>query len=573
VGVISHPEMSGRELIQLQSPLVEPRSLAPDKGSVVLIGFQEQGNLGLGYLSSVLRVNGYRPVIQDFENDPAEILLAVERARPHLVGFSMIFQYYIHRFRQLARYLRDHSIEAHFSMGGHFPSLSYEETLRLVPELDSVVRFEGELTLIDLVDRIRANENWRATIGIAYRDGDRMVANELRPLIPDLDSLPYPDRTYEPERILGRAAMPLLASRGCSRTCSFCSIHTFYRSTRGRVVRTRRPANIVREMEELHEDRGVSIFLFQDDDFPIFGPVWHRWVYDFLDEIRRSPLHGRVIWKINCRADSVEPELFAAMRDAGLYLTYMGLESGSEEGLETLNKDITVEQNVRAVAILKQIGLTFDFGFMLLDPSSTFESVLANVRFLRQIVGDGTAPAVFCKMLPYDGTPIKKALQAAGRLIGDVCNPDYKFLDPRLTDFYSELSTMVSGAGWIHGHGALSQELKWAWTEVAVLGRLFPTLEGMADYTSRLRAITMSSNAALFELVEKLARAYQETSSSGAVTPRNLGRSVGVSPSDIASQRLKFHDVLLEARNEFVFSNQQALVESLQVGSRTSEIA
>ena len=201
-------------------------------------------------------------------------------------------------------------------------------------------------------------------------------------------------------------------------------------------MRTRKPAEVVREMRMLHEERGITIFLFQDDDFPLFGPVWRRWANEFVDELHRNRLPGKVIWKMNCRADAVERELFLRMRDAGLYLVYMGLESGSEQGLETLHKQITVEQNVRAVEVLKSIGLMWEYGFMLLDPSSTFESVRENLAFLRTIVGDGCLPVTFCRMLPYDGTPIKDELVRTGRLRGDVCNPDYDFLDPRLAEFY-----------------------------------------------------------------------------------------------------------------------------------------
>src|SRR6185312_4856134 len=104
--------------------------------------------------------------------------------------------------------------------------------------------------------------------------------------------------------------MPIVASRGCARTCSFCSIHTFYRAAPGKIVRTRRPAAVVQEMQSLYEERGTRIFLFQDDDFPLFGPVWRRWAFEFVEELHRHGLPGEVIWKINCRADVVERELF-----------------------------------------------------------------------------------------------------------------------------------------------------------------------------------------------------------------------------------------------------------------------
>lgn len=519
---------------------------------VVLIGFQRQGNLGLGYLASTLRSRGYSVQIFDVEADEGEIVAGIKAADPVLVGFSLIFQFYIRRFDSLLRRLRHEGVTCHFTMGGHFASLNYQDTLKMVPDLDSVVRFEGELTLLELVDLLGANRDWRQIQGIAYRRGSEFIATPMRPLVADLDVLPYPERNWEPQRVLGRKAMPLLASRGCARTCSFCSIHMFYRTAPGKMVRTRKPAQVVREMRALHEERGITIFLFQDDDFPLFGPVWHRWAGEFVSELHKSGLVGKVIWKMNCRADVVEHAMFSTMRDAGLYLVYMGLESGSEEGLKTLHKQVTVEQNIRAVEILKQVGLMFEFGFMLFDPSSTFESVSENVHFLRRIVGDGSAGAVFCRMLPYDGTPIKDDLERAGRLRGDVCNPSYNFLDPRLDAFYDELARTVDVTGWVHGYRALSPQLNWVWNEVAILDRLFPQLPGMRAYRKRVREITRESNEMLFHVVEKLSDVYAD------------GAANTLSTSVLHAHCRRWIADLVRERNDFIFRNEETLVDVLR---------
>ena len=531
---------------------VEFRPAAADGRPVILIGFQRQGNLGLGYLAATLRRCGHTVEVLDFERQPADILAAARRLDPVLIGFSLIFQFYIRKFGALIRYLRDNGVDCHFTMGGHYPTLSYRQTLLAVPELDSVVRYEGELTLLELVDSLNAGGEWRNIEGIAYHREDEFIATAARKLLPNLDQLPYPDRDFEPLRVLGRTIMPLLASRGCARTCSFCSIHTFYRTAPGKVVRTRRPAEVVKEMTMLLEQHGATIFLFQDDDFPLFGKVWRRWANEFVDELYRADLPGRVIWKINCRADAVEPELFERMRDAGLYIVYMGLESGTEEGLKTLNKEITVEENLRAVRILKDLGIMFEFGFMLLDPSSTFESVAANVDFLRAIVGDGSAGATFCKMLPYDGTPIKGELERAGRLRGDVCAPDYPFLDPRLDDFYQVLARTLDVTGWIHGHKALSWQLNWAWHEIAVIEHLFPDLPDMPDYKILLRDITRESNALLFAVVDELVAAFRD----GGVFAR--------SAESLQGQCGVFLERMLEQRNKFIARHQAVLQEALE---------
>ena len=83
-------------------------------------------------------------------------------------------------------------------------------------------------------------------------------------------------RPYGAERIAGFPTLPVLASRGCVRRCSFCSIHTFYRTAPGKVVRMRRPDKVIEEMQLLHRQHGVRIFLFQDDDFPLWGNKGRR---------------------------------------------------------------------------------------------------------------------------------------------------------------------------------------------------------------------------------------------------------------------------------------------------------
>ena len=450
------------------------------------------------------------------------------------------------------RYLRDNEVTCHFCIGGHFPSLSYERTIDLLPELDSVVRFEGELTLLDLVDCLSAGRDWRVIQGIAYRESSGVKATEMRPLVHDLDELPYPERRFNVNAVLGRRATPLLASRGCARTCSFCSIHMFYRTAPGKVVRTRKPVEVAKEMRFLLDEHGISIFLFQDDDFPLFGPAWKRWTREFLAELHRYGLPGNAVWKINCRADAVDPELFLEMRRAGLHMVYMGLESGTEEGLKTLHKQITVEQNLRAVELLKRIGVRFEFGFMLLDPSSTFESVRANLEFLRAIVGDGSAAAGFGRMVPYDGTPIKDDLERTGRLRGDVARPFYDFLDPRLDDFYGEVIRMVDVTGWTHGYGALSPALNFAWEEISILEQLFPALAGFEEYRRAIQQVTSESNLALIQIVEDLSFVYSH------------GRDNPWSPGELRSRSSAFTDRLIATRDEFILRHQDRILESLE---------
>jgi radical SAM superfamily enzyme YgiQ (UPF0313 family) len=518
------------------------------KPRVALIGFQDQGNLGLGYLSAVLRENGCSARMIEVRDGHDSIAAQLLRWQPLVVGFSLIFQFFLPQYRKLAQHLRAAGVKSHFTIGGHYPSLCHEELLTHFPEIDSVVRYEGEETLIELVAKLRAGKDWRELDGIAYRRGEAIVATAPRALVADLDALPFPDRPREPESIGGFATLPVLASRGCIRRCSFCSIHTFYRTAPGKVVRVRKPAKVVEEMLDLHHRHGVRVFLFQDDDFPLWGSKGRRWADELTGRMHDSGLADNTIWKISCRSEYVESELFTDMREAGLFLVYMGIESGVDAGLEVLFKQMTIGQNLKAIETLKQLKIVFSYGFMLFDPSSTFQSVRENVGFLRRIVGDGSAPAVFSRMLPYGGTPIRDQLAKEGRLRGDLTHPDYDFLDTRLNDYYRLLSVAIRP--WVHNKG-LSNELSYAWDEVETFERLTPGLRGARAYRKGLMKLTAGANERLFRLVEESSTAFEQ----GDTSPLDASRVAGF------CQRARKQ--LLDLRNGFVADNLEPLTERI----------
>jgi anaerobic magnesium-protoporphyrin IX monomethyl ester cyclase len=273
------------------------------------------------------------------------------------------------------------------------------------------------------------------------------------------------------------------------------------------VVRVRKPANVIEEMKLLHRQHGVRVFLFQDDDFPLWGNAGRRWADELVDRVHESGLARNTVWKISCRAEYVEPELFSKLRDAGLFLVYMGIESGVEQGLKILHKEMTVQQNLAGVQTLKDVGIFFSYGFMLFDPSSTFQSVRENLNFLRKIVGDGSAAATFCRMLPYGGTPIRDLLLREGRLRGTLTQPDYDFLDVRLNQYYRQLSQTIRF--WIHNNG-ISNELNYAWDELEAVRRLVPGVQRIEGYSTDLRSLTKESNERLFTLVEQSSLAFEQ---------------------------------------------------------------
>lgn len=404
--------------------------------SVLLIGFQDQDNLLLRYLLSSVRHAGFRGEIATYTSDPGPICDMVARLKPDVVGLSLIFQYMAPEFGRVIRALRVAGCRAHITIGGHYPSFDYGEVLQRITGADSVVRFEGEATLVELMERLASGRDWRDILGIAYRRGADIVANPLRPAIDDLDDLPEPERDDIDYRSRDLSTASLLGSRGCPWNCSFCSIRPFYEAQGGRLRRLRKPRAIAEEMRQVHFEHGARIFLFQDDDFLATGTRARDWASALADEILRAGLGGRTAFKISCRSDEVRSPIIEQLVGAGLTHVYMGVESGDTDGLRHMNKMLQPVQHLAAGNVLRAANLSFDFGFMLLEPYSTLESTLANVDFLDAFVGDGWSAANFCRTLPYAGTPLKAQLETESRLKGTSFEPDYDFLDPRLDRLY-----------------------------------------------------------------------------------------------------------------------------------------
>ncbi len=404
---------------------------------VLLIGFQDQDNLGLRYLISAVNASGHHASIMTYGSDPEPILKRIRRDQPDVVGFSLIFQYMAPDFGRVIQALRDNGVTAHFTMGGHYASFEPAEILKRTPGLDSVVRFDGEMTLVGLLHCLASGSDWRELPGIAFRADDNAInVGPLAHVVEDLDVLPRPDRQTIDYEDHPMPTASILGSRGCPWDCSFCSIRPFYEEQGGPLRRLRKPQAIVDEMIDLHLGRRVPIFLFQDDDFLAGGKNAKVWAMQIADLIAAAGFAGKIAFKISCRSDEITEEILERLIAGGLTHVYMGVESGDEEGLINMSKRMKPEAHLRAGRILKKLGLSFDFGFMMVDPYSTCRSIRQNVTFLEEFIGDGWTVAPFCRMLPYAGTPIKRKLEAEGRLLGTQFEPDYKFLDPKLDLFY-----------------------------------------------------------------------------------------------------------------------------------------
>jgi hypothetical protein len=183
-------------------------------------------------------------------------------------------------------------------------------------------------------------------------------------------------------------------------------------------------------MEVLYHTFRVRFFIFNDDEWFPAGRARLARVADLESALKQRRLD--VIMSVKCRADDVTEDLFCRLLDMGVVRSYVGIESGSDHSLRTLNKKTTVAQNRRALEVLHKVGMLADFGLIFFDPDSTIEDIRANLDFFHDMAGEGQAPLSFGRMEVYAGTPILERLQSEGRLTGDYMAWNYVMPDPRV---------------------------------------------------------------------------------------------------------------------------------------------
>lgn len=400
---------------------------------ILLIGYEEGENLGLRSMKSFLGQHGISAEIEPYSSGKRERILEVcLNLNPAIIGFSLIFQRFLPDFTGLIGYLRENGVGGHFTIGGHYPSVESLQVLELIPGLDSVVRCEGEHTILELFHYLQSRSDLKGVKGITYRNGASVRINEPRTLIENLDDMPFPGREKCAYTVSGLGLSTILSSRGCFYDCSFCSIRRFYREAHGPLRRTRSPANLVDEMELLYNKLGTRIFIFEDDDFYARNKLQNRWVDEFLEELSRRNMDSQIAWRMSCRIDDIDEEMLSRMIGAGLMCLYIGIEAGNDNSLKVYNKMYTVEQVKSSVAVLEKLRLCYEYGFMLLNPYCTIETIREDIQFLKEISASGLALAHFTKMIPYAGTPVEARLKEEGRLIGAPVSPDYRYLDPKI---------------------------------------------------------------------------------------------------------------------------------------------
>lgn len=350
--------------------------------------------LGVGYLASSLRRNNIDCRIFQWQierhRDEAVELLQSSVPIP-LAGITWLYDASVRRVREISSVVKSLRANTPIVVGGHPPSLNPEQCLLAAPDIDFILRGESDRSICSLVTAIKSPEpNLAAIPGLVFRDGANIRITAHPAQITELDSLPWVARDTLRD-VLARSADPtsvvarMCTSRGCYARCEFCSMVSFYNlDGSGMKWRFREPCDVVAEMEHVVGKYGISRFWFVDDEF--LGPprdCGNR-ALTIASAIIASGVP--IEWGFDTRANGVvalSDDGLETLRQAGLRVVAMGLESGSQAALKRFNKGMKVESNWEAVRRLREFSIDHRFGFIMYDPETSFDDLMHNIDFVR----------------------------------------------------------------------------------------------------------------------------------------------------------------------------------------------
>ena len=359
-----------------------------------------QPPMGLAQLAAVLEKNGHYVSIIDanvLRLPPEEILPLAADA--DVVGLTAMTPT-ISAALDIARHLKQENPDRRIILGGTHATLLPEETIKACPEIDIVVRGEGEENTLELLSALEENGSLADIHSVTYRRDGKIMSTPAVASTVDVDSLPFlayhllPWREYKPHPPHGRALpfAAIITSRGCPYNCSYCSKPVF-----GRQFRGQSPARVVDEIEYLVKDFGIREMAFYDDVFTLDK----KRAYEIADEIIKRGVE--IQWTCESRVNLIDMELLWKMKQAGCYSIAYGIESGSQEILDVMDKGISLKQIDDAVRWTRQAGIQTIGYFMVGAPGETPETIQRTIDFAKELKLDF---AQFSITTPFPGTKL-----------------------------------------------------------------------------------------------------------------------------------------------------------------------
>ncbi|WP_434612626.1 magnesium-protoporphyrin IX monomethyl ester anaerobic oxidative cyclase [Tabrizicola sp. M-4] len=332
----------------------------------------------VAYLTGHLRRAGFDDIhfidAMTHHIGPEELRARLAALKPDVVGLTAITPA-IYEAEEALRIAQEVCPDALRVLGGIHATFMFRQVLEEAPWVDVIVRGEGEEILVNLMEAVR-DGRWpaerRKIRGLAFKDGEEIVATQAASTVKDLDAidpdwsiLDWDKYIYVPLGV--KVAIPNMA-RGCPFTCSFCSQWKFWRD-----YRVRDPKKVADEIERLVTDHGVGFFILADEE----PTINKKKFVEFCQELIDRGLNKRVTWGINTRVTDIyrDRDLLKFYREAGLVHVSLGTEAAAQLKLDLFNKETTVAENKEAIRLLREADIFTEAQFIVGLDNETKETL------------------------------------------------------------------------------------------------------------------------------------------------------------------------------------------------------
>jgi radical SAM superfamily enzyme YgiQ (UPF0313 family) len=369
--------------------------------------------LGSILLGTIFKKNGYnaKVFIEDIAPPAWNLLEDAD-----LVCISSISSTATRAFQLAERFKK---IGIPVALGGPHSTFLPEESLQYA---DYVIRGEGEETLVELVDHIKAGKPLDSIKGLSYKAGDDIVNNPARDLIKDLEEAPVPDFSlvYKWEKA---EVKPIATSRGCPFACKFCSVIPMF----GRKYRFKSIDRIIEEIKAADPEKGHIFFI--DDNFA----ANKKRTKALLRALIKNNI--KMEWSAQVRTDvAKDPELLELMKKTGCFTVFIGFESINPKTLSLYNKGQDLEDIENSIRRLKKHSINIHGMFVLGSDTDDIQTIRNTAKFAKKLDIDSIQ---FMVLTPLPGTPVFEELKNSGRLI----HTDWSKYDAQHAVFEPKLMT------------------------------------------------------------------------------------------------------------------------------------
>jgi radical SAM superfamily enzyme YgiQ (UPF0313 family) len=358
-----------------------------------------QHPINLLYIAAYLTNHGHKVRLFDYEVETFDVEKIVGFS-PDFVGITAMTPL-VRTASEIAEKIKER-IKSTVVIGGNHVTALPRETLEEFPAFDIGVIGEGEETIGEICEKKELNK----IRGIVYRDGEKIIVNERRPPIENLDSLPFPMRDLLDRGKYTGASTPgfsreflkiteVYVNRGCDwGLCTFCASMVTHCKFRMRSI-----DNVVAELKECIQRYGINYFTIDDDTLT----TSKERTLEFCNKIK--PL--KVTWDCDSRV-TIDKEMIQAMQDSGCKKIAFGVESGSQRILQMIKKGVTVQQIRDVFKWCKEVGMRTSAFFMIgAHPEETYEDIEKTKQLIAEIQPDFIIPAI---AVPYPGTELRKQM-------------------------------------------------------------------------------------------------------------------------------------------------------------------